>query len=293
MKKIAIYNGFPFHYEMFGYIIDYCLTKNYTLDIYTITENNCEWLKFYLYKFPKAFKYVNITKFDENRISYDRIVLITSYDPYFKNDWINDKVITIFHSSKPFVITIGDMEINVRKQGSKELGTRFFVDNPIMKWSLPVYKILDITKKESKPNVLCVGKNALDPNIINLFPDFNKYNFVFISKNVQFENKYKNITYYSNLSTFDMLHLYIESDYAFITSTIEEHIDKSMSGSIPLALNCLCTLIMPERMNKHYKFKSAITYNDKIVLREPDYKLVEEDFNDMINHRNNVFDEYF
>jgi len=33
-KNIAIFNSFPFHYEMFGYIIFYCYANKYNLLIF-------------------------------------------------------------------------------------------------------------------------------------------------------------------------------------------------------------------------------------------------------------------
>ena len=46
-KKIAIFNSFPFHYEMFGYIIYYCYLNRYSLTIYTEHVNVMGWFVFY------------------------------------------------------------------------------------------------------------------------------------------------------------------------------------------------------------------------------------------------------
>jgi len=45
--NIAIFNSFHFHFEMFGYIIDYCNNKNIKLDIYTPMEIDLGWIVFY------------------------------------------------------------------------------------------------------------------------------------------------------------------------------------------------------------------------------------------------------
>ena len=37
---IAAFNCFPFHYEMFGYIIHYCKENNMDLTIFTNFEND-------------------------------------------------------------------------------------------------------------------------------------------------------------------------------------------------------------------------------------------------------------
>ena len=45
-------------------------------------------------------------------------------------------------------------------------------------------------------------------------------------------------------------------------------------------------------MNKYYKYKSVITYENEIIITEPDYNLVLKDFEYEINIRNKIFDKY-
>ena len=60
------------------------------------------------------------------------------------------------------------------------------------------------------------------------------------------------------------IELLLRSSYVLITEDNPDHLDKSISAAIPLAFNCLCNLIMPEKMNEYYKFKSVITYEKEI-----------------------------
>lgn len=48
-KHIAIFNSFNYHYEMFGYIIQYCHLNNFNLTIFTEIYNDNEWLEYYLH----------------------------------------------------------------------------------------------------------------------------------------------------------------------------------------------------------------------------------------------------
>ena len=45
--NIAIFNSFSFHYEMFGYVIDYCKKNSINLDIYTNMSSDLGWFDFY------------------------------------------------------------------------------------------------------------------------------------------------------------------------------------------------------------------------------------------------------
>jgi hypothetical protein len=89
-----------------------------------------------------------------------------------------------------------------------------------------------------------------------------------------------------------MINILKNASYVYISKKNKEYIENKMSAAIPLAMNCLCTLIMPKKMNDIYKFKSAITYEDKINLIEPNPELVNEDLDDLLKHRDSIFDKY-
>ena len=66
-----------------------------------------------------------------------------------------------------------------------------------------------------------------------------------------------------------------------------------MSASIPLALNFLCTLIIPKKMNESYKLKSVIEYDEKLLLDikfKHDPKLVNKDLSWLLKHKMDTFD---
>jgi len=287
--KIAIYNGFPFHYEMIGYIINYCILKNIQLDIYTETGNNMDWLKFYLLTFPKnSFRLKK--KNDYNPFNdYTKIILLTDDDFHFKNEWINNKIICIDHDEK-----------NRRDQIDIHIGTRYYPFRPYLDWALQVYKIIDINEKIniSKKNIVLIGNNVryFKTTHINRIKNFEDYNFILIDRFVYdyIDNSVKersNITIYSQISTIKMIDILKESQYVFITD-IEDKNKERISASIPLSLNCLCNMIMPKEMNKYYNFKSVIEYEDEIIIKESNSKLVLEDLEYHIEHTVNVFDKY-
>ena len=129
-----------------------------------------------------------------------------------------------------------------------------------------------------------------------MIKNFEDYNFIFIDRYLDtFLDKsfklYKNFKFYNSISTIDLIKILKESDYIFITDITEKIKDK-ISASIPLGLNCLCTIIIPNEMNKYYKYKSVITYENEIIITEPDYNLVLKDFEYEINIRNKIFDKY-
>ena len=59
--RIMIYNGYSFHYEMFGYLLDFFKTVGITnVDVIT-NQYDMEWFVFYQ-KIKYTFRIVNATK---------------------------------------------------------------------------------------------------------------------------------------------------------------------------------------------------------------------------------------
>ena len=276
-KNIAIFNGFNFHYEMFGYIINYCKKNDYILTIFTSTINNLGWLDFYKKKFNDYnFEYKNIDKYEIFKETFD-ITFVTTDDDYaFKNEWINNKCITIDHTN-----------LNRRPEFKHHIGTREFVNKNNI-WALPCYSIFKQNDKlnmlETDINIAIIGGGGyiLNHNIINrLYTNESNLNINlniigrYIDTNIKSNiNSNVNITIYSNMDTKSIFNLLKKCDYILtdITSYIDHINGISMSGTIPLAFSTLTPLIISKTNNSFYKFKNVIEFDldstDKIIVRK-------------------------
>jgi len=294
--KLAIHNGFPFHYEMFGYIIEYCITKGIKLDIYTLTMQENGWINFYMLVFPDI-RFFDIQAYNPDN-DYSKVILTTDYDAtfqdrYFSQDWASEKYICINHSSK-----------NNQPKIVNQIGTRFFPARPSLNFIIPVYPLIDIESKKqiSKPRMICLGANCPKNMQIfeAIFPKFREmdiYCIDFFSRITasSFYSPYPNIKSIYALDTLELIKIMRESDYMYISEDPYKcKITESMSGAIPLAFNCLCQLIMPERMNEYFKLKSVITYDYKnpVVLSAPSVKGVDDEMKELMAHKYKVFDSY-
>lgn len=283
--KIAVFNGLDCHYEMYGYIIDYCYNNKYELHIYNTYINEMGWIDFYKKKYPDYLKLFHTQYFNIVN-DYDKIILITDDDPFFLDSWlkyIDHKVICIDHYKDKRRFNI-----------SKHINVRYFPNRSTDDWVLPVFRLIDIEDKKriSKNNVILLGKNV-DSFDIKKIVDYEKYNFILCARKIERKFvEFKNVTCYEEISTEDMIDFLKISDYVLVTDT-NDHIAKSMSGCIPLALDCLCTLVMSEKMAKYYNLNSVITFNDdKIKLTNVNYKKVDNDLKNYISKRDEIFDRY-
>jgi len=271
-RKIAIFNGFPFHYEMFGYIINYCKKYNYQLDIYSINTNEAKNFLFYKKLFGKSFTIYSTDSFETQIENYDYIFLTTDDDMLFKDEWINqynlnNKIICIDHDYR---IRRPNIDMGFH------LGTRPFALNH-RKWALPCYPIVyDVQEKMELINnsnniiniVLLGGGQFYNLSRINRLSSESNVIIHCISRVVNLVNyKHKSenfeIKIYENIDTIQMMNIIKKANYILSDITYTGHeFGGSMSGSIPIAFSTLTPLILSKHNNTFYKFKSVIEFDE-------------------------------
>ena len=289
--KVSIFNGFNFHYEMFGYVIDY-FKSNILLDIYTPISNiSIEWKEYYENVFNFKLNWYNVNDYDPN--NYDYIILLTDDDYSFKEEWLKD------HSTKIICI---DHHASIRRENvSYRIGTRYFNLRPQCNWALPSYQIINIEEKKkilkenNKINIMMLGTQNTPRSeniLISLFNNFDDIEFHIVNRMIPYKYTKPNISIYQNCSVNTMISIAKKCDYVLCIDYPgnNEPINNSISSSVPLSFGTGCQLIIPSSWNNYYKFKSAITYDDTIQLNK-DMKIddVYDELNEIILHRNNTF----
>jgi hypothetical protein len=255
-KKIAIFNSFPFHYEMFGYIIYYCYLNNFSLTIYTEDKNDMGWFIFYNTLFNNygnkyELNFIHYKNFEEGNIknNYDLIFLTTDDDPIFQVRWMTDRVICINH-----------YYVCRRVDYFHCIGTRPFT-NSSMKWAIPCIPVFDYYSKISNydsdfMHVAVIGggnnnKSSYDISTINRLKSNKKIVLHIISRLIkcEFDNIDSNIEVkkYENIETFQMYSILLRCSYILtdVDNVMNNHrVGYSMSGSIPVAFSTLSKLII-------------------------------------------------
>jgi len=286
-SEICILNGYPFHYEMFGYIIEYCVHRNISLDIYTETKNDYGWLTFYKNNVCSLITFYPFAEYNPNN-SYKRIIITTDDDSAIKDEWIDPaKTIAIDHHK------------DLRRPKIKyHIGTRWFEKRPTTEYILPAFRILTLEEKiASRPAVVCIGETNTElplDQFKKLFSNFDTTEFWCIDRKADPE-KYKehpNIHCVKQMDTNDMLDLCKRSHYMFISNIKKNYIKDIMSAAIMLGFSCLCKILMPTEMNENYEYKSVFEYTDKIKLDEPDFVAIDRELIEIQAHKFRVFDKY-
>lgn len=293
MTKIAIYNGFSFHYEMFGYIIHYCKTKNYDLTIYS--DDNLGYKDYYKPIFSNEYRPVFL--FELEKQHYDFIFLITDDDRSYKinDNEINKKTICIDHYYK------------IRNPVfEKRIATRPFSNEYYRNWALPVYPIKnmnEITMNEIKTNetneiniVLLSDDNKYTIDILNRLQSSKKIILYAIARNMtidKFKGLNMDIRIYKNIHTNELINILLKSSFIITdVSQSKNYVSHNMSGAIPLAFSTLTPLIISKETNSYYKFKNVIEFNsiDPIVLHDINIDDLKKERDEMIEKNHELFD---
>jgi len=291
--RVAIVNALPYHYEMFGYVLHHFAKKacngcngcnRAIVSIFTETGGrNWGWFDFYKEHFGNMgfeFECNALTEFDKfkTRKQYDVIFVTTDDDMGIKKEWIDERFIAIEHTP-----------MRRRAEYRHRIAVRPFA-NSSKPWALPCYNIVTATDKMDHINAttainvaLIGGYNDIDVNFINRIAGPVRLHFVGCCWN---PTNFNIITCATNefvphgvLCTRAMIELLKTCDYVITDVNNKDHIaGKSMSGSIPLAFSTLTPIIIGQKNNSIYKFKSAVevdlTSSEPIFLNKISNEMV-------------------
>lgn len=276
--RIAAFNGFGFHDEIFGSIINFCYSQRHELTIFCRIENYNSYMEFYKMHFNNyRFDILDCRIFPCYKYNYDTIFLITDDDINFPDNdhYINNKTIRIDHN----------YEIR-RETIPKYIAVRPFETNN-RNWALPCFPLLYSTLKKrilSENNIINItilGSNYGQYNVSILnriyVPEGSRIKINAMAREIGVSNFYGldmrkfDLYIYKNLNTICMMNVLKQSDYVITDISNEpKYENEMMAGAIPLAISSLSPLIISQQSNVFYKFENVITFDknstDPIIL---------------------------
>lgn len=295
MSKIAIFQGMDRHFEMLGYLFDFCYSYNLEFTLFSPTF--MDWEDYYNKIFDKKIDWNNPEFFSPDNFNY--IFLVTDDDPFFKDEWLennSDKIICIDHWT-------GHIR---RNNVLVHVNTRYATKYNNIFWALPTYPViksveekLTFTNIHHRINIVCIGYNSTpksSENLKTIFTNFDDINFHIINHYIHYKyDDVSNIKEYINASVETMTNLLKNADYVLClqNNNTKDYVNDIMSAAIPMAFNFGCQLIIPTSWNNSYKFMSPIVYEynctkiNAVKLSNPEQILKERNL--IINYRNAVF----
>lgn len=257
-RKILVYNGFPFHFEMFGCVLDYAKKYNLYVDIVNTTEDNHQWFSLYQ-KYFTFNLYKNLSEVDINH--YNLVILLTDDDYSFPKNLVSENTICINH-----------FHISRRKDIKCQLTISKFEED-IDKYCFPIWNCItqeekvNILKHNNKPIITLIGSSNIHKtkNIKKIIKNYQDFEFRLINRNIP--NNIPNfIKTYENLNSNELFNILKQTSYVLYlqsndTNSIDQQNNRTISGCFPLAISNGCHLIIPNGIMKPLNLKSIIYYD--------------------------------
>ena len=266
-KEILIYNGFPFHYEMFGFILDFC--NKYKINATIVNKFNDEkWIE--LYKKKYEFNCLQTLPLNDDLNHYLFVLLLTDDDMSFPNSHINSNIVCIDHfyqNRRPLIkYHIPIIPFN----------------NDINNYVLPIFEYIDyntkieIIKQNNRPIITFIGSSGIpqNKNALSIISNLNDFDIYIINRHIDKNLDYiklPNIYLFENISATEMFKLLLSSNYiCYIPNNTSNSINQqkkyAMTACLPLSFSTGCKLIFPEEMNNFLKLESIIKYNENSII---------------------------
>ena len=287
MTRIAIYHNEDIHFEMLGFLIEYCLFLDVEIDIYCyffmIPAGNSI-IKWYHHFFNHQNKINWIYKpsvllENDKPKHYDIMFLVSDSNPEYH-------IIQDFYYEK--VITINHWLMNRCKKYCDEIFIRPYPEynKCIDNYAFPCYNIFTLyekqeeIKKQSRVKVIFIGRfNFPSSMTFSFFDNMDEIDFYIINYNIekhyfQYLSKIPNVYFYDNIEWPELIDILKQSHFIFFNpSYIEGYCTHKTSASLHLAFSTLCIPIIPNSWNKHYEFTNSVIEYDDLEFLKPKKQL--------------------
>ena len=290
--NIALFSGFRFHYEIFGYIMHFCESHGYYLTVYCYEDSHQGYLDFYRATWP-SIVYKDVSCFNKERHWYDKIFLLTDDDFNFHRGDLatNDKTICIDHYYK-----IRSPEFKTR------VTVRPFAKEYYRDWALPVFPLFN--NKVLEPGIVTItilgDGSRYNTDILNRLTSAHGSIVIHAISRSMHVTKFKGLSasvklfLHNNIQASALYEILHRSNY-LITDLVDDkdYTNLVMSAAVPLAFSTLTPLIISSQTNSFYKFKNVIEFDknsqDPIDLVPIDIKLIRADRDDIMCKNNSLF----
>lgn len=305
---ISLYNGFPFHYETFGVFL-YCLSNIKIVNeirIYTNQSETMGWLDFYRVHFP-AIHIFHMDEFKQEQFEESTYVIVTTDDdPYFPVEYMR------LPGAQRKVFCYDHNVVERIPHFTNHITTRPYNTRRNTPYMYPVFPVVPIEEKrailakEETINITVVGGSWNTNHYWQYLlknNDMTKIKIFFIHRDVpgvwkRMDRYVKSICpqaeLYKNCDAKDMMEMLKRSHYIAFLTDIDQFVHRSCSGSVGMAFDTGCTMLMTRKYNTDFAFKNPIYFDDYPVLsREPNLELLYEEQHAILDHNQTVLNSCF
>jgi hypothetical protein len=285
--KVAVINGFHFHYEMIGHVLDYCKNKLIEVDCYTNMQSDMGWFSLYN-EYYNISQWFSLSNFIPSK--YEYTFILTDDDGFYNKSWnTQTKIIVIEHCSTRQLKLPAYKTLQIR-----QFNHRIPQSDPNA-WVVPIWDFRP-SDKYTDLTVTCIGgcspRNKTD--LTSIFSNFIKIQFNIINRYNVFDTSLPNVKIYNSIDTNEMLTIAAKSHYILLLPNYNSsHKDISMSASIPIAYSVGTPILMSQSFAIAYGYKGIVVLSESLMNltypTEEQMNHYREGKNDLRKQRDDVF----
>lgn len=264
-NKILIYNGFPFHYEMMGFILEFC--QKYNIEAVVVLKYmEQSWIDIYKTKY----NFEVLENLPNDLDYYLFVLLLTDDDESYPEHLINENTVCIDH-----------YYINRRPKVKYHIHLEPFKED-IKLYALPIFKYINyedkinILNKQSRPIITFLGRGSLpkDINTLSMIENICDFDIYIINRRIPKDYiNLPNVFLFENISTTEMFDLLVKTTYMcyipneYILGILKKY-NQIITSNTHMSFTTGCKLILPKFMNERLQLQSIIEYSDddKLIL---------------------------
>jgi hypothetical protein len=263
--RVALFNGFPYHYEMFGFAIEYLQSRRIPFTIFTEVQGEMGWLALYQSRYGP----LDIQHYRSYFSSAcDVVFLLTDDDPRFALTGIQPPTVILF-------------EHRATRESRPQFRHRFSL-RPVEgrgpeSWMLPVWSPAVTKQKTERVHVVVVGYNCpTTPESIRPYiPNLADIQFTFITRRpdpaVIIEDAWApyapRILY--GVSADQIVAAAAAADWLLVIPKQDYQIRDAISAMVPIAYSVGTPLLMLPEHGETYPFKGIVGLDGSRPLEHP------------------------
>jgi mannosyltransferase OCH1-like enzyme len=251
MKRIAIFNSFPYHYEVFATIIEWCKNEGHYLMILTDFKNNYGWFDFYKTHFGFD-NFKNWKKYKSYLHLFDLIILTTDDDKNFED---------IRYDNISRTVIINHTNYYRRSERYQSINFRPYTSKNYNNWCFNTFKYDAIHTPSDKIKIFV---SAMDEGLnVNILKDLSETcELHFVARNCrEWFKSIPNSYYHLGIDIYEMIKLMESCDYFYYIHDNDSRKNLELgSGFTGLAFACGTPFLTIPKTNTFYGFESACYY---------------------------------
>lgn len=256
MKRIAIFNSFPHHYELYGSIIEWCKNEGHYLMVLTETKKCMGWLDFY----KEFFDFDNFRYWkDYQRYLhlFDLIILTTDDDPEYN---------PVIYDNMSRTVIINHTCFYRRYEKIRSINFRPYDYRNDNRFCSNVFKypIKPKLRNEGDPIRIFISAtdDRLDLKILKELSQHCELHFVARYCCSRYKNL-KNSFFHISMNTKEMIELMMKCNYFYYINELKSLKNYYISsGFVGLAFTCGTPILTTPQTNIYYGFESACYYTN-------------------------------